>query len=68
LPINTEPEAYGLHSNATIAKDIIDVMRDLDIILSCSTYSGSNRSSDLDATIFELTESILKELPDVYNV
>jgi len=68
LPTYAEPEVYGLHSNAAITKDINETNTNLRAILACKSSGGGGASGDTDSTINALADSILRDVPDVYDV
>lgn len=68
LPTYAEPEVYGLHSNAAITKDINETNTNLRAILACKSAGGGGVSGDTDSMINALADSILRDVPDVFDV
>jgi dynein heavy chain, axonemal len=68
LPIISDPEAFGLHENADINKDLQEV----DLLLSSLSLTQSADMSDsgklAEETIGELAADILQRIPNLFDI
>lgn len=68
LPIYSQPEVFGLHPNADIAKDISETGLFLDSLLLCSSEGVSSEGASQDEMLRKLIESIISDFPDLFNI
>jgi dynein heavy chain len=73
LPIQQAPEAFGLHANAAITKDINDTQLMLSSLLAMSGGGGSSGGSAAEAAAVEarvagLIHECLEKLPAPFNL
>jgi dynein heavy chain len=70
LPLIQSPEAFGMHENADIAKDLneTNAMIDSIILTQGSSSGGSNGSKNQDEITGEIASGILNSLIEEYNI
>ncbi|XP_076299082.1 dynein heavy chain 3, axonemal isoform X2 [Lasioglossum baleicum] len=69
LPINQQPEVYGLHENADITKDNQESMQLLDgALLTQPQISGVGVERDVDAMVFSLCDDIQSKIRPPFDV
>jgi dynein heavy chain len=70
LPINSQPEVFGMHSNADITKDQQETSKMLESILNTEGSGGGGGSggSERDAVLTELATGILNKLPPPFDL
>nr|XP_031846529.1 dynein heavy chain 3, axonemal-like isoform X2 [Nomia melanderi] len=69
LPIDQQPEVYGLHENADITKDNQESMQLLDgALLTQPHITGVGVERDTDAMVFSLCEDILSKMRPTFDV
>ena len=74
LPINPAPEAFGLHANADITKDLNDTELMLGSLLSITGGAGSggggggSSAAEAEARVGALVSECLQQLPPAFDV
>jgi dynein heavy chain len=68
LPQFPDPEVYGFHDNAAIAKNMNEVNNCLDTMLATQQSAGGGGGGGGDALINQLADGILAKLPDDFDV
>jgi dynein heavy chain len=70
FPLIPMPEAFGLHANADITKDLNETGLILKSMLRATMGSGGGGSSDQKAsnTIAELVRNLIKTLPPNFDI
>jgi dynein heavy chain len=68
LPINPDPEVFGMHSNANITCDRNETFDLFDTLLSLQPRSASGGGRSRDDIIAETAMDILGRLPRTYDV
>lgn len=66
LPIDPEPEAFGMHQNAEITTNQDDTRRILEAVLSIQPRSSSSGGKTREDTIMELAKFIEDKTPKVF--
>ncbi|KZC07229.1 Dynein heavy chain 3, axonemal [Dufourea novaeangliae] len=69
LPIDQQPEVYGLHENADITKDNQESMQLLDgALLTQPHITGVGVERDVDEMVFSLCDDILSKIRKAFDV
>ncbi|CAI6353848.1 unnamed protein product [Macrosiphum euphorbiae] len=69
LPMNPQPEVFGLHENADITKNNYETNLLLyGTILTQSQITAGVGDKDTDAKIAELASNIAKNIPDLFDI
>jgi len=68
LPLNPEPEAFGLHSNAEITTAQSETRRILETILSVQPRTSSKTGKSREAQIGDLASDIESRLPPLFDI
>ena len=68
LPLYPEPEVFGFHENAAITKNLNETDALLGALMLTSGESGGGADDDKEATLVALANTILSEVPDVYDM
>ncbi|XP_050297987.1 dynein axonemal heavy chain 3 [Anthonomus grandis grandis] len=70
LPINPEPEVFGLHENADITKDNQETQILLYGVLLTQTQltEGGGGEDGQEKMVIDLAQDILNKVPDIFNV
>uniref|UniRef100_A0A2S2QIW0 Dynein heavy chain 3, axonemal n=1 Tax=Sipha flava TaxID=143950 RepID=A0A2S2QIW0_9HEMI len=69
LPINPQPEVFGLHENADITKNNYETNLLLNsTILTQSQIATGSCDTDVDDKIIELANNIAENIPDLFDV
>ena len=68
LPLNPDPEAFGMHANANITSDQNDTYEMFDLLLSLQPRSASGGGKSREEMINEIVDSIRSRLPGEYDV
>lgn len=69
LPIDQQPEVYGLHENADIIKDNQESMQLLDgALLTQPHITGVGVERDTDAMVFSLSDDILSKMRPTFDI
>lgn len=69
LPLNAEPEVFGMHPNANITCDTNETEETLDIILSLQPRTGGGGGGTArESTIAALAKDIAARLPAPFDV
>jgi dynein heavy chain len=68
LPQFPDPEVYGFHDNAAIAKNMNEVNNALDTMLITQQSAGGGSGGGGDALINQLADGILAKLPEDFDV
>lgn len=63
LPVEQPPEAFGMHDNVDMSKELQETRTLFDSVLSTQSRSGSGASSKADDMATEIAASIIKRLP-----
>ncbi|XP_025198734.1 LOW QUALITY PROTEIN: dynein heavy chain 3, axonemal-like [Melanaphis sacchari] len=69
LPLNPQPEVFGLHENADITKNNYETHLLLNgAILTQSQIATGGSDKDTDAKTVELASNIAKNIPDLFDI
>jgi Dynein heavy chain AAA lid domain len=68
LPINPDPEVFGMHANANITSDQNEAYDTFEIILALQPRSAAGVGKSRDEVIAETAKSIFDRLPDDFDV
>lgn len=68
LPLYPDPEVFGFHENAAITKNLNETGALLDSLMLTSGSAGGGGEDDQDAMIVNLANSILNDVPDVFDM
>lgn len=68
LPQFPKPEVFGMHDNAAITKETNETREVLMSILSTQNAAGGGGERDIDTIATNLANSILADVPDVFDV
>ena len=68
LPLNPEPEVFGLHANAEITTAQNQTLKLLEAILSIQPRVSSSSGKNREDVIYEMAEQIQGKTPGVYNI
>lgn len=68
LPLNADPEVFGMHPNANITCDTNETEETLDVILSLQPRTGGGSGKGRDAIVAEAARDIAGRLPDDFDI
>ncbi|KAM4676017.1 dynein axonemal heavy chain 3-like [Discoglossus pictus] len=68
LPLNTDPEVFGLHMNGNITKEQKETAELFDWILTTLPKETSGAGKSSSEIVQELTADILSKIPDNFNI
>jgi dynein heavy chain len=68
LPLNQNPEVFGIHENGDIAKDLNDTRQLFDSILLTQARASSSGGKSSEQIAIELATDILGKLPADFNI
>jgi len=68
LPLYPEPEVFGFHENAAITKNLNETQTLLASLMLTSGSAGGGDDDDQDAITVKLANSILADVPDVFDM
>jgi dynein heavy chain len=71
LPLNAEPEAFGIHENGDISRQLAETKTLLDSVLQTqegSRSSGGGNAKSSDEILLEMTTDILSKVPAPFNI
>lgn len=68
LPLFTKPEVFGFHENADITKSLNDTNALLDSLMLTRGGAAAGADDDADAMIVNLANTILKDVPDPFDM
>ena len=68
LPMLDSPQLFGLHENANITYAIAQSNRMVDTVIKLQSGGGGGGGGDDDATVDALADSMLKRLPDNFDM
>ena len=68
LPLNPDPEVFGMHTNANITSDQSEAYDTFEIILALQPRSAAGAGKSRDEVIAETAKSIFDRLPDDFDV
>jgi len=67
LPVNQNPEAFGLHANANLSANINEAMTLLQVANSLQPRSGGGESKQNDMVLLQTSSRFLSELPEPFD-
>ncbi|RYY35163.1 hypothetical protein EON62_02715, partial [archaeon] len=68
LPLNADPEVFGMHPNANITCDTNETEETLDIIVSLQPRTGGGGGKSRDEVVGEMARDIASRLPEEFNI
>jgi len=68
LPLNPEPEAFGLHANAEITTSQNDTMELLENVLSMQTRASAGSGRSREDIIGEMARGLQDRAPPVFDL
>jgi dynein heavy chain len=68
LPINPDPEVFGMHDNANITCNMNDTYALFDTVLSLQPRASSGGGVTREEQITELAQSIFADVPEEFNI
>lgn len=68
LPLNADPEVFGMHSNANISCDQNETLTMFDTILSLQPRASAGAGKSRETVIGELAKAIEDQLPQPFDV
>jgi dynein heavy chain len=68
LPINMDPEVFGMHTNADITKDQNETFEMLDSLMTTQARATGGGGDGPEATVDKAADSMLQKLPANFDV
>jgi dynein heavy chain, axonemal len=68
LPILSEPEAFGMHENANINKDLQEVELLLTSLMLTQSRDSSSSTKTQEELLAEVSADILRQLPENFDI
>jgi len=68
LPLNAEPEIFGMHDNASITCAITEADNSFGIILTLQPRVASGAGASREDQIIEMAESMARQLPKLFDI
>eukprot|EP00968_Pinguiococcus_pyrenoidosus_P017694 scaffold1786_cov250-Pinguiococcus_pyrenoidosus.AAC.1 len=70
LPLNAEPEIFGMHENANITCDLNEVNTNFDIIISLQPRTGSGAGSgpSREEIIGQAAKEMAEQVPEIFDL
>ena len=68
MPAVADPECFGMHQNATIAKDKAETALLFSTVMQTQAQAGGGGGGDRDDSVLETASDILGKLPDNYDL
>lgn len=68
LPLNPQPEVFGLHENADITKERNETQALFNAVLSTQSNSSSSKGQSVEDTVVGVAQRILDDFPKPFDV
>ena len=68
LPLYPDPEVFGFHANAAITKNLNETNALLESLMLTSGSAGAASIDEEDAMVIALADTILHDVPDVFDM